>query len=376
MTPNILCYLFPVIFSDKCQLCSQFLSYNYNLSSIPAYSCVEIHLVREGREVLRSPVLHHESAGHTVKGLTELLELSELSRLLYRSLSGGPALVADHGHLVPLRLLLQQTSWICQNISVHIKCVDLLHLPDVPRLAHHLLPQLLELLLLPLLDLNYLEVEHPAGSLVDVEDVEVLVLGSGQHDGERLPACHGTEERSESLYDRSLVRQRGDGWLSNEPVKEQGLGGGVVLVGEDRDVPDPVQCLGQVVGEGRSSTEGSLQSSVLRGLSSREGWGSVLYDVSHRVRGVLGGVLGVEVLLAPGGAPGGQVHDVGPGLTLLQVVDAGDGEGPGLSRALADPADHGVGGVAAVGHVEVVTGHQTEAVLGLHGRGHARNRLL
>ena len=90
-----------------------------------------------------------------------------------------------------------------------------------------------------------------------------------------------------------------------------------------------------------------------------------LYDVSHGVGRELGGVLGVGVLLPPGRAPGGEVHVVSPGLTLLQVVDAWDGERPGLPGALGDPADHGVGGVAGVGHVEVVPGQQHQAVLGL-----------
>ena len=89
-----------------------------------------------------------------------------------------------------------------------------------------------------------------------------------------------------------------------------------------------------------------------------------LYDVSHGVRRELGGVLGVGVLLPPGRAPGGEVHVVSPGLALLQVVDAWDGERPGLPGALGDPADHGVGGVPGVRHVQVVAGHQLEAVLG------------
>ena len=70
--------------------------------------------------------------------------------------------------------------------------------------------------------------------------------------------------------------------------------------------------------------------------------------MSHGVRRELGGVPGVDILLALGRAPGGEVHDVCPGPTLLQVVDARDGEGPGLAGTLGDPADHGVGGLAGV----------------------------
>ena len=74
----------------------------------------------------------------------------------------------------------------------------------------------------------------------------------------------------------------------------------------------------------------------------------VTYDVSHGVGGELGGVLRVEHLLPPSRPSCGEVHDISPGLTLLQVVDARDGEGPGLAGTLGDPADHGVGGLAGV----------------------------
>ena len=82
------------------------------------------------------------------------------------------------------------------------------------------------------------------------------------------------------------------------------------------------------------------------------------------VRGELGGVLGVGVHAAGGGPPRGDVHDVGPGLALRSVVDAGEGEGPGLAQAAGQAAHHGVRGVAAVGHVEPAARHHLQRVLG------------
>ena len=237
---------------------------------------VRVGLIREGRIVLRSGVLHHQSTGHTVEGLAELIKDGEHLGLLYRPLPGCPALVGDDGQLDPLRLLLEEPPGVGQDVAVHIEGVDLLHLPDVPRLADHLLPQLLELLLLPLLHLDNLQVEDPAGTLNDVEDVEVLILWSSQHDSEGLPARHGLEERRESLDDGGGVGDGSDGGLQDEPVEEENLGGGPVLVGEDCGVVHSVQRAGEVVGEGGRPTEGSLQGGVLCGLPSGESRGRVL----------------------------------------------------------------------------------------------------
>ena len=236
-------------------------------------------LVREGRVVLWPGVLHHQSTGHTLEGLAELVEHWELSGLRYCSLPSCPGLVGDDGQLEPLRLLLEEAPGVGQDIAVNIKREDLLHLPDVPRRPDHLLPQLLELLLLPLLHLDNLQIEDPSWTLNDVEDIKVLILRPGQHDGESLPPSHcSPQERSESLDDRGFVRDGRDGWLQDEPVEEESLSGGQVVVGEDRGVPHPVQGGGQVVGEGRGSIEGSLQGCVLCSLASREGGGRVLRE--------------------------------------------------------------------------------------------------
>ena len=235
------------------------------------------------REVLGPLILHHEGARHAVESVGKLGELRELRGLGDGHGAGGAAAVGHDGQLVALRLLAQEAAGVSQHVAVNIEDEDSLDLANVPSPRGHLPPQLLELLLPALLHLDDLEVEHPARTLEDVEDVEVLVQWSGQHDGESLPARHGSAQQgAEPLDDGGLVGERGHARLQHEPVEEESLGGGEVLVGEEGGVPDAELEAGEVVAEGGGAAEGSLQRGVLRGLAGGEAGRRVLryYEVT------------------------------------------------------------------------------------------------